>query len=270
MNRERAMPLRPQTPPWFDRLATLQQGYSYPWRSRIGAGNGEDAYLRLVNEHLSPDMDVLDVACGHGEVALDLAPRCRSMFGYDRTAPWIELARKAADERGIENAAFVCHDSSLAANTGRARLPAGNSSFDLLICRRGPFHWVEDAGRVARPGAVLLMLVPNATPSTAWSSSLPEPLGWSAPDDPLWARDRIADRLAIGGLSLDSYWTFVVPEVFDSPEELYRWRAWGYLAGECPSFDDVRPLFEQIFAAHRRTGGLAVLHSRFLWKAVVQ
>jgi SAM-dependent methyltransferase len=108
--------------------------------------------------HLRPDADLLDVACGHGEVALDLAPLCRSVLGYDRIAPWIERAQHTAQERGVANATFVCHDSSPEANGGRARLPAAVGSFDLLICRRGPFHWIEDARRVVRPGAVLLML----------------------------------------------------------------------------------------------------------------
>ena len=37
------MPLQPHTPEWYDRLATLQPGYYYPWRSRPAAWNGEDA-----------------------------------------------------------------------------------------------------------------------------------------------------------------------------------------------------------------------------------
>ena len=84
--------MRPQTPEWFDRLTTLQAGYYYPWRSTLGAWSGEDAYMTLVREHLRADADVLDVACGHGEDALAVAPLCRSVHGYDRTAPWIELA----------------------------------------------------------------------------------------------------------------------------------------------------------------------------------
>ena len=68
-------------------------GYYYPWRSRLGAWNGEDAYLALVRAHLRPDADLLDVACGHGEVTLDLAPLCRSVLGYDRIA--LDPARRA-------------------------------------------------------------------------------------------------------------------------------------------------------------------------------
>jgi hypothetical protein len=104
------------------------------------------------------------------------------------------------------------------------------------------------------------------------------PLGWGYgiqavreeaqdPDDLLRARDQIGERLAAGGLSLDSYWTYNVPEVFPSPEELYRWRAWGYTPDEVPSFEEVRPILVRIFDEHGGPDGVAVCHSRFLWKA---
>lgn len=261
--------MQPHTAAWYDRLAPLQPGYYYPWRSRPGAWNGEAAYLALVQEHLRPNADVLDIACGHGEVALDLAPRCRSVLGYDRVAPWIERARQAAQEHGVTNATLLCHDSAPPANGGRARLPAPDAAYDLLICRRGPFHWVEDARRVARPGAVLLLLVPNPTPATPWSAWLPGPLGWADRDEPLWARDVITERLAPSGLAIEHYWTFVVPEIFPTPEELYRWRAWGYTAEEVAPYEEVRPTLERVFAEYGGPEGVAVPHSRFLWKAAV-
>ena len=43
------MGLRPHSNAWYDRLATLQQGYYYPWRSRIAPGNGQEAYVDRAN-----------------------------------------------------------------------------------------------------------------------------------------------------------------------------------------------------------------------------
>ena len=85
------MRVQPQTPAWFDRLATLQEGYRYPWRSTIGAGNGEDVFREVVRQHLRPEAEVLEAACGHGELALEVAPHVRSVRAYDRTAAWITL-----------------------------------------------------------------------------------------------------------------------------------------------------------------------------------
>lgn len=263
------MRLKPQTPAWYDRLTTLQEGYYYPWHSRLGTWNGEDEYLPLVRQHLRPDADVLDVACGHGEVVLDLAPDCHSILGYDRTAPWIDLAQRAARERSLTNATFICHDSSSEANGGRVRLPASDASFDLLICSKGPFHWIEDARRVARPGAVLLMLVPDTTPLPLWHARLPEALRWQVPADPHWARPAIEGRLNVAGLTLHSWWSFDVPEVFPDPEQMYTWLAWGRTPDEAPPFAEVRSTLEDIFVEYNSPEGVAVRHRRYLWKAIV-
>jgi 2-polyprenyl-3-methyl-5-hydroxy-6-metoxy-1,4-benzoquinol methylase len=144
------MRLPAHTAAWYDRLATLQQGYTYTWRSHLDPWHGGDIYPVLVRQHLHSDMDVLDIACAQGEVALEIAPHCRSVVGYDWTAAWITLAQQAAGERGLTNTTFVCHDSSAEANDGRVRLPATAAAFDLLICSKGPFHWIEDGAAVNR------------------------------------------------------------------------------------------------------------------------
>ena len=92
------MELRPHSKAWYERLATMQQGYHYPWRSILPAINGEDMYLEILRQGLAPDKDVLDVGCGHGEVALDIAPLCNSVLAYDRVAHYIELARNLAQQ----------------------------------------------------------------------------------------------------------------------------------------------------------------------------
>jgi SAM-dependent methyltransferase len=201
-------------------------------------------------------------------MALDIAPHCRSVTGYDRTAAWIALAEQAAQARGLTNTTFICYDSSAETNGGQPRVPAPDNAFDLLICSKGPFHWIEDARRIARPGAVLLMLVPDATPLTEWTAALPEPLRWTAGDLD-WARPAIERRLALAGLSLHSWWSFDVPEVFPDAEALYAWRAWGYTPEEVPAYRDVAAELERIFARYADADGLQVRRRRYLWRAVV-
>lgn len=262
------MPLPPHTAAWYDRLATLQQGYSYPWRSHLELWNGDDIYPALIRQHLQADMDVLDIACAQGEVALEIAPCCRAVVGYDRIAAWISLAQHVARERGLTNTTFICHDSSAEANGGRVRLPSTASAFDLLICSKGPFHWIEDARRVARPGAVLLMLVPDARPLAVWTAQLPEPLRWQE-SDPHWARPAIEQRLKEAELSLHSWWSFDVPEIFPNPEELYIWRTWGCTPDEVPSFAEVAADLTRIFTQYGGPRGLEIRRPRYIWKAIV-
>ncbi len=51
---------------------------------------------------LTPDARLLDVPCGNGRVAVELAARGRPVTGVDRSAPLIERARAAARERGAD------------------------------------------------------------------------------------------------------------------------------------------------------------------------
>ncbi len=167
------MELRPQSNEWYDRLARLQRGYVFPWKSTIGPGDGETAYLQLVEQHLTPCSDVLDAGCGHGELTLQLARRCRSILGYDRVTEYIRLAREAAQAAGIINATFVEANSSPRFNGGVARVPAEVNSFDLIVSRRGPTNWIADVRRIARPGVVCIQLNPASHGPPAWAEELP-------------------------------------------------------------------------------------------------
>jgi len=104
-----------------------------------------------------------------------------------------------------------------------------------------------------------------------WTAMLPEPLAWTDAENgnPVWAYDTIAARLAPFGISIDHYWTFVVPETFERPEDLYAWRAFGYTEDEVPAFDEVRDTLELIFDRYGSAEGVSVPHSRFLWTAQV-
>jgi SAM-dependent methyltransferase len=265
---EEEVPLLSQTAAWYDRLVTLQKGYTYTWRSHLDPWHGEDNFRTLIFQHLHSNMDVLDIACAQGDIALDIAPYCRSVVGYDRTAAWIDLAQGTAQERCLTNTTFIHHDSSAEANGGRIHLPTPDEAYDLLICSKGPFHWIEDARRIARPGAVLLMLVPDATPLTTWTTLLPEPLRWQE-NDPNWARPAIEQRLAGAQLSLHSWWSFDVPEIFPNPKELYVWRNWGNTPDEVPPYAEIALDLEHIFQQYGGPQGLEIRRRRYIWKAII-
>ena len=259
--------IKPHSKEWYLRLATLQKGYYYPWKSHLPQYNGEDVYIQMVEELLSPSLDVLDAGCGHGEFTLSLAGQCRSILGYDRVPKFILLAEQARAARKIDNARFVLWDSHPEVH-GKGKIPADDRSMDVMISRRGPINWLEDARRVGRPGATLLQLNPMPLEPPEWNTELPEALRMSGPGE-YTIRQSVTYRLGLGGLKMQACWTFEVPETFADPFQVYVYLSWGKLAEEMPSFEVTRPLLEGIFERFGGQDGLRIPVGRLLWKAVV-
>lgn len=265
------MRLTPHSVEWYAWLSRKQKGYFYPWRSNLGAWHGEDVFRTLVFEHLQPEMDVLEVACAQGDLALAMAPRCHSVLAYDVTPDYIAMACKAAEERGVGNARFLVYNSSSDANDGRPHIPAEDHSFDLWVNSKGPWHTILDAPRVCRPGAVMLMLVPGGGLPTPWEDWMPEPLRWPPPtdNDPNWTRKTIEERLGEAGLRLHSWWDFDVPELFPNPQELYVSRTYAFMEDEVPTYQEVAPVLERIFKEFAGPQGLESRWHRHIWKGVI-
>ena len=266
------MRLTPHSPAWYDRLSSLQQGYFYPWESTLADGNGESAYLTLVRELLTLELDVLDAGCGHGDLTLDLAPLCRTIVGYDRVQKYIDLAETACQARGVSNAAFICANPKRPNELKGVRVPVPDRSVDFVISRRGPTHWIEDAPRFCRAGARLLQLNPcSRAIEPLWNQALPESLRLPVPDPEATGdmRNAIERRLAAAGLALHSAWSFDVPEWYHSPLDLYKSLTFGEDPKDIPDWNDVRSDFVELFERHASGPGLEDRHRRLLWLAQV-
>jgi ubiquinone/menaquinone biosynthesis C-methylase UbiE len=112
-------------------------------------------------EHANPQPGehVLDVACGTGIVARNIAPRVGSqgsVVGLDLDPDKINVARVAADREGL---AIEWH-------TGPAeQLPFPDSSFDLVLCQFGLMFFADrhaalmEMNRVLRKGGRVLLSV---------------------------------------------------------------------------------------------------------------
>jgi ubiquinone/menaquinone biosynthesis C-methylase UbiE len=93
---------------------------------------------------------VLDVATGTGNTAFALAPHVRRVVGLDLTRAMLDVARRIASERGIENADWVIGDA--------CALPFQDETFDIYVVRAAPHHFprfdafIHEAFRVLRPG----------------------------------------------------------------------------------------------------------------------
>jgi SAM-dependent methyltransferase len=121
-----------------------------------GYVGGRDArtFLPFLLPHLRPGMDVLDVGCGVGSIALDLAPTIAPgrMVGVDPDPGQLQAARRTAAERGIGNAEF---------RTGTAyELPVPDASVDavyanaVLMYLREPVRALREMRRVLRLGGI--------------------------------------------------------------------------------------------------------------------
>jgi ubiquinone/menaquinone biosynthesis C-methylase UbiE len=84
---------------------------------------------------ITSDDTLLDVACGTGEFSLFNAPRIRRVVGVDISEGMLALARVQADEQGVDNVDFVCHDV--------ARLPCQPDSFSVVVSKSA-FHHLSD------------------------------------------------------------------------------------------------------------------------------
>lgn len=103
--------------------------------------------------------EVLDAGCGHAELALALAAAGSTVVGIDVAPTAIAAATRAAQERGLSHATFVCAD--ITAFTGYDERFA--TIIDSTLFHSLPIEsrdaYLSSIHRAAAPGAHLYMLV---------------------------------------------------------------------------------------------------------------
>jgi SAM-dependent methyltransferase len=253
-------------PDWIrhgEYLAKRYGGFVYPWRSKVDAGNGEDAYSALVREHLRPEIDVIEAGCGHGTDALTFGPQVRSYCGYDAVEAFINVARRRGSETGLKNVTFLVADSS---PKRAGRVPIVDRGADLIISRRGPSNFILDAPRVGRPGAVLLQVCYLPPPPPEWNKDLPPYLRVRHEADT--AIDKVHAYLERADLRLHSSSLHDVHEHFDDPAELLTRLKWdrGIDVDEAADLDVISAMFRKGSV----DGRLSLRHRRFVWKVVLR
>ena len=254
---------------WLRDPRIAARGFAHRWQSSVAAGNGEDAFIALVDQFLRPDCDVLDLGCGHGELTLSLASRCRSIVGIEREPGYLELASELAAERNITNVQFFQVNIG-AAEEGKPGIPLAGQSIDLFINRRGPIlqRYLGEALRVARPGAVIVGLHPTGnTTSPPWADELPEAyrnvfMTVSFEEVTGW----VIAPLRAAGISEYSLWWMDVPELLRSPYELYV-RLGGAQPSDSQEYQNIELQFARIFEQYRTSQGIILRHQRLLWQA---
>jgi demethylmenaquinone methyltransferase / 2-methoxy-6-polyprenyl-1,4-benzoquinol methylase len=140
----------------FDRIAgrydamnsVMTAGMHHRWRERAA----DQAELR-------PGDAALDVCCGTGDLALELARRVTPggrVVGCDFSEPMLDLAREKASEHGVDGVRFEWADA--------LQLPYDDGRFDAATVGFGVRNLADldrglrELARVLRPGGRLVIL----------------------------------------------------------------------------------------------------------------
>ncbi|HET8729779.1 MAG TPA: class I SAM-dependent methyltransferase [Moraxellaceae bacterium] len=113
-----------------------------------------DRLRALVAEQ--PRARVLDLGCGAGHVAFQVAPLVAEVVAYDLSADMLSVVKATAGERGLSN---------VAVQQGVVeQLPFEDGSFDVVFSRYSAHHWsdlglgLREARRVLKPGGVFAFI----------------------------------------------------------------------------------------------------------------
>ena len=113
---------------WFEPIAD-HLGSAY-LRYSFTKGTRQEIDFIVSELHLEPGMRVLDVGCGPGRHALELARRGIEVVGIDISQTFIDLASQAAQSEGLTDlASFHRHDARQI-----PQLSDTSQAFDVVIC----------------------------------------------------------------------------------------------------------------------------------------
>ncbi len=118
--------------------------------------SGPDLKALVEAAGLTGREQVLDLGCGAGHTALNLAPGAAHVTAVDVTPEMLDTAAGLAEQRGITNITFRLADVS--------ELPFEDRTFDIVASRFSAHHYADparalaEAARVLRPGGRFLLV----------------------------------------------------------------------------------------------------------------
>ena len=135
-------------------------------------GRSWAAWARALG-HLMPPLDVVDIGCGEGYLAIEAAQWARHVTAVDRSPDVLSRAKALGTRRRAHNITWKRGEME--------KLPLADQSFDLAVLSQALHHATDPAGviaeaaRVLRPGGRVLLLDLRS-------------------HDEAWVRDQLGDR----------------------------------------------------------------------------
>lgn len=176
---------------------------------------GPDLDALIAAAKLSGRERVLDLGCGPGHAAAALAPHAAEVVALDLTLAMVELGRRLAAERGIENLRFERGDA--------ARLPFEAARFERVSSRLSAHHYADPAAvlrevaRVLAPGGAFLLVDTVAPDDPAQDSFLN---AFELLRDPSHVRDHSVAQwcgmMRAAGLAPEPLGSFTITQEFDA------------------------------------------------------
>jgi ArsR family transcriptional regulator len=147
-----------------DVLRVRRESFAAPGDARqLIPGRSWAAWARAIG-HLLPALEVADIGCGEGYLAIEAAAWAQRVIGIDRSDDVLERAKGLADRRKVVNIEWKKGDL--------ARLPLRDSAVDVALLSQSLHHASDperalaEAARILRPGGRLLIMDLNAHAET--------------------------------------------------------------------------------------------------------
>lgn len=119
---------------------------------------GYETTLQRVKTFLSAQQDVLEIGCGTGSTALQLAPLTRHMLATDASSEMISIARERLAAQPVAGLSFAVAEADTAAS-GHGLYDAV-LAFNMLHLVNNLDHTLEKLVQALRPGGLLISKTP--------------------------------------------------------------------------------------------------------------
>ena len=127
-------------------------------KSKIADPEGYEVTLNAVRDHLKPDHSVLELGCGTGSTALQLADGVRSYLGTDISSEMIRIAKEKAAGSTLDQLSFEVRDADQTHGSEGAYDTI--LAFNLLHTVPAPTKTLRAVHQQLKPGGLFISKTP--------------------------------------------------------------------------------------------------------------